>query len=84
MTTVKTAISLQNSLFEQVEALSHKLNVSRSQLIALALEDFIEQYQNRQLLDDLNQAYVDSTDADQLTRNPGRKRHHRRIVEGEW
>ncbi len=60
MPTIKTAISLQDSLFEQVEALARKLNVSRSQVVALALEEFVQHHQNRQLLDALNHAYSDS------------------------
>ncbi len=48
MATIKTAISLQDSLFAQVNELAQKLNVSRSQVIALALEEFVQRYLNRQ------------------------------------
>jgi metal-responsive CopG/Arc/MetJ family transcriptional regulator len=84
MATIKTAISLQDSLFEQVEDLARNLNVSRSQVVALALEEFVQRHQNRQLLDALNHAYGDISNADDLPRTPARKRQHRRLVEGEW
>ena len=84
MATIKTAISLQDSLFEQVEDLARTLNVSRSQVVALALEEFVQRHHNRQLLDAINQAYEDATDTDELPRTPARRQQHRRIVEGEW
>lgn len=83
MPTVKTAISLQDSLFEQVEDLARDLHVSRSQLVALALEEFVRRHQNRQLLDALDQVYDDAPDPDDPARSPARRQQHRRVVEGE-
>jgi metal-responsive CopG/Arc/MetJ family transcriptional regulator len=56
MATVKTAISLEDSLFKEVEALAKKMKVSRSRLFALALEEFLRRHQNQQLLEQLNAA----------------------------
>jgi predicted transcriptional regulator len=84
MATIKTAISLQDSLFEQVEDLARNLNVSRSHIVALALEEFVQRQHNRQLLDAINQAYEDMSDKDDTARTPARRHHHRRLVEGEW
>ena len=39
MASIKTAISLQQSLFEQVDTLARELQVSRSRLFALAIEE---------------------------------------------
>ena len=41
MTTVKTAISLPASLFEQAETLAGQMQISQSLLIEIALEEFI-------------------------------------------
>ncbi len=84
MATIKTAISLPDSLFEQVEDLARDLNVSRSHVVALALEEFVKRHHNRQLLDAINQAYHDEPDTDEFARTSARRHHHRRIVEGEW
>lgn len=84
MPTVKTAVSLQHSLFAQVEDLARDLNVSRSQVVALALEEFVRRHQNRQLLDALNHVYDDSPEHDDPARTPARRQQHRRVVEGEW
>jgi metal-responsive CopG/Arc/MetJ family transcriptional regulator len=82
--TIKTAISLQDTLFTQVEDLAHILQMSRSQLVSLALEAFVQRYQNQQLLAALNSAYEDAPSPDEPARTTARRRQHRQIVEGEW
>lgn len=84
MTNVKTAISLPKSLFEQAEAVGCEMKVSRSRLIAIALEEFIRRYQNRQLLEKINAAYEDPPDEEEQALLRSMSRYHRRIVEGEW
>lgn len=84
MTNVKTAISLQQSLFEQAEALADELKISRSRLFSLALEDFLRRSHNQQLLEKLNAAYEDVADAKEQTLRRHMRSQHRRIVEGEW
>jgi metal-responsive CopG/Arc/MetJ family transcriptional regulator len=63
MTTIKTAISLPDALFEQVELVAQELQLSRSGFFALAVEDFLRRYENRKLLDAFNAAYADGLDA---------------------
>ena len=84
MTNVKTAVSLQKSLFEQAEALADELHISRSRLFSLALEDFIQRSHNQQLLEKLNTAYEDGTDSKERTLRRRMRQQHRRLVEGEW
>lgn len=84
MATIKTAISLQESLFQQVENLARDLNVSRSQIVALALEEFLQRHQNRQLLEALNHAYDTPPTPGEPRRVPALRHQHRRLVEGEW
>ena len=43
MENIKTAISIEKSLFTQANALARKMKVSRSRLFVLALEDFIRE-----------------------------------------
>lgn len=59
-TTVKTAISMQQPLFDEVNALAGELKVSRSKLFVLAIEEFIKKNENKKLLAQINQAYTDS------------------------
>jgi metal-responsive CopG/Arc/MetJ family transcriptional regulator len=84
MANVKTAVSLQKSLFEQAEALADELNISRSRLFSLALEDFLRRSHSQQLLEKLNAAYEDIADTKEETLRRRMRRQHRRLVEGEW
>jgi len=84
MANVKTAISLQKSLFEQAEALARELHISRSRLFALAVEEFVRRHQNQQLLAQINAAYADTPDQDERALLGRMRRQHRRMVEGEW
>ena len=84
MANVKTAVSIQKALFEQVEALAKKMNISRSRLYALALEEYVRRQDNRQLLDRINIAYEDAPDANEQKRLSLMRRRHRKQVEGEW
>ncbi len=84
MSIIKTAISLQKSLFEQADLMAREMKVSRSRLFVMALEDYIRRYQNQVLLEKINQAYQDSPDKVDKARLRGMKKQHRKVVEGEW
>lgn len=84
MANIRTAISLQKPLFEQVETLAREMKVSRSRLFALALEDYLRRRQNLQLLEMINQAYPDAPDAPEQKRLRKMRRQHRKVVEGTW
>jgi len=84
MANIKTAISLQEPLFDQVEILAREMKVSRSRLFALALEEFIRHHQNQRLLEKINQAYAASPDPAEQKHLRAMRRQHRKIVEGEW
>lgn len=84
MAQIKTAVSLDKSLFEQIDTLAHKLKVSRSRLFAMALEDFLRHHENEQLLQEINRTYLDEPDQAGQTLRQGMRRLHRKIVEGEW
>ena len=62
MTIVKTAISIQKSLFQRAEEIAKEMKISRSRLFVLAVEDFIRRRQNEHLLDEINLAYSDDPD----------------------
>ncbi len=62
---VKTAISIREDLFAEAERLAKELQVSRSQIFAMALEAFIRERENRELLARLNQAYADEPTAEE-------------------
>ena len=50
MAHVKTAISLDESLFREAEEWAEKLGVSRSQLFARAVEEYVRRHENEELV----------------------------------
>ena len=85
MAAVKTAVSLEDTLFKRVEQLALQMKMSRSRLVALALEDFVHRCDSRTLLESLNAAYTDDEpDPLEETRLEGMRHYHRRLVEGQW
>ncbi|HEY9875313.1 MAG TPA: hypothetical protein V6D12_17915 [Candidatus Obscuribacterales bacterium] len=83
MASIKTAISLPESLFEQAVAIASEMKISRSAVVAIALEEFIRRHQNRQLLEKINATYVDSPNEEEQAILRSMCKQQRLIVEGE-
>ncbi len=81
MTTVKTSISIQKALFDQVNELAADLQILRSQLFVLAVEEFIKRHENRKILEALNAAYSDAPDPSEEVLREGMRRKHRQLTE---
>jgi metal-responsive CopG/Arc/MetJ family transcriptional regulator len=57
MSYMKTAISIDEDLYRKAEKLSTKLNLSRSQLFAQALEYLLEKSETLEIIQKLNEVY---------------------------
>jgi metal-responsive CopG/Arc/MetJ family transcriptional regulator len=85
MANVKTAISLQQSLFDRVDALARELTISRSRLFTMAVEEFIQRHENQKLLEALNAAYDDSPDSEeQVLLHEMRSKQRQIVQEDQW
>ncbi len=84
MANMKTAISMEKPLFEQVDALAHELEISRSHLFALAAREFIQHHKNQKLLDAINTAYADLPDSEEQTTQRYMRARHRELVKDQW
>lgn len=84
MATVKTAISLNESLYKKVDVLSNKLEISRSSFFSVAAEEFIQRYENRNLLDQINSAVLHEKIASERERRTSMKQKHAELIKGEW
>jgi len=82
--TIKTAVSIRKPLFEQADELARKMNVSRSRLFGLALEEYIRRRENQDLLRELNAVYSGEPDPAEENLQAHARRSQRRIVDGEW
>ena len=84
MESIKTAISIEKSLFAQANALARKMKVSRSRLFVIALEDFIREQENREILEKVNAVYGDEPDEAEKELRRKMRQSYRRLVEGQW
>jgi metal-responsive CopG/Arc/MetJ family transcriptional regulator len=83
-TSIKTAISIQQDLFDAINQLAQELHISRSKLFMLAVEDFIAKNKNRQLLAQINAAYDDAApDAEETQIQTAMKQKQARCLETE-
>jgi metal-responsive CopG/Arc/MetJ family transcriptional regulator len=81
MASIKTEISLQKSLLDEVDGLAQELGISRSRLFALAAEEFIKRHRNREFLEAINIAYDESLDPEEEMLHQKMRHKHRQLVE---
>lgn len=84
MQTVKTAISLDASLLDASTALANELHISRSRLVALAMEEFIIRHQNRKLLEQIDAAQADAPTSSEIAQQNAMRTWHHHALKGEW
>ena len=84
MANVKTAISLDQTLFSKVEKAASEMNVSRSKVFALAIEDFLRRQENQNLLARINASCDDTPDPEQEAWLRLAARSFRQLSEEEW
>ncbi|WP_151191983.1 hypothetical protein [Desulfotomaculum copahuensis] len=63
--------------------MANRLEISCSPLFTLALENFIRQYENKQLLERINAVYSDAPDSGESQYRKLMKDYYRRALEGE-
>jgi metal-responsive CopG/Arc/MetJ family transcriptional regulator len=54
---MKTAVSMPDDLFRRAEAAAHRLGVSRSELYARAIEQFLRAHEGTEITERLNEVY---------------------------
>ena len=60
---MKTAISIPDPIFEEAEGLATRLGMSRSQLYATAVAQFVEAHREEAILAALNEVYAENDSA---------------------
>ena len=84
MGNIKTAISIDEPLFEQVDNLAHELNTSRSRIFALAVTEFIQRRKNQKLLEAINDAYDDVHEVKEESLRSMMRSKHLKMVKDQW
>jgi len=83
MPNIKTAISIEKPIFDQVNDLAKNLNISRSRLFVIAAQEYIQRHINIELFQAINEAYDDLSDDDIKIVDKMRPRHLK-MVRDQW
>ena len=85
MSVTRTAISMPSDLFEQTNQTAQALNLSRSGVITLALQEFMERRKKQQLAEAIRLAYQDDPQEEERELAEVYRRAARRHLElDEW
>jgi predicted transcriptional regulator len=84
MASKKTAISLGAATFARVDALARKMNVPRSRVFALAVEELLDRHDARSLKAAIDRAYEEPPTAAEKKWLRSTRRKHKQLVEGDW
>lgn len=87
MAHVKTAVSMDEALFREAEEWAEKLGVSRSQLFARAVAEYVRERGNEELLRRLNEAHAEGLDPEEEKWLERIRVYHGRLLDetgNEW
>ncbi len=84
MPNIKTAISIDETIFRQAEEVACLLKVSRSRAFALAMEDFARRQKSEQITRQLNEVYTSEAENEDREIVRQMRSTHRRFAEAEW
>lgn len=84
MNTMKTAISVDDELVKAADSAARKLGVSRSRLFSIALEKFLHDRRNEEMLERLNRVYAGEPSPEDRRIVAGFKSKLRSVVKDRW
>jgi metal-responsive CopG/Arc/MetJ family transcriptional regulator len=81
---MKTAISIPDEIFEEVEKFSKKHRYSRSEVFVIAVREFLKKLKSKELLNTLDEVYSASESLEETTlREKSKKYYSKKILKGD-
>ena len=78
---MKTAISIPDKIFEEVEKYSKEHRYSRSEVFVMAVREFLEKLKSKELLNTLNELYSEPESLEETTlREKSKKYYSKKIL----
>jgi metal-responsive CopG/Arc/MetJ family transcriptional regulator len=78
---MKTAISIPDEIFEEVEKYSKEHRYSRSEVFVMAVREFLEKLKSKELLDTLNEVYSEPESLEETNlREKSKKYYSKKIL----
>lgn len=84
MPTIKTAISIDENLYNKVARLSSKLSIPKSRVFSQAVEYLVERDENIELVKEINKSYPELLDENEKVLISKIKSKHSKLVRGSW
>jgi hypothetical protein len=85
MSTVKTAISIDKDIYDDVVHMTKELHISKSQFFSQAAQYMIDRKNNLNLLREINTAYGDHKESEEeKTHKRAAKRYRQKRISGQW
>jgi metal-responsive CopG/Arc/MetJ family transcriptional regulator len=82
---MKTAISVPDDLFEEIEKYAQERGSSRSEVFVLAVRDFLRKKESADMLEALNSVYSESDNPEEAqVKQKSRKYHSRRAAREKY
>lgn len=82
---MKTAISVPDDLFAEVEKIAKEQQYSRSEVFVVALKEYLERRRSARLLAALNEAYEAAESAEEYeVRKRGKGRYAKTLRKERW
>ena len=84
MPSVKTAISVDKSLLDKIDATAKNMSLSRSKFFSLAAKNYLHQIETQELIKKLDEAYGDGLDDEEMKTQTAMNTVMRRHAEDAW
>lgn len=81
---MKTAISIDDELLQEVDETAKRMGLSRSRVFALAVGEFLHRRRKDEMLERLNEVYSNEEGSVEKRLLPGIKAKVRRTVKESW
>ena len=80
---MKTAISVPDEMFKEIEEVTKECDCSRSQVFVMAAREFLERRKSKKLLEALNDTYGSTETREEIKVRRQAKAHHARKIQRE-
>ena len=82
---MKTAISMPDEIFNEVNKFAKEHNYSRSEVFVIAIQDFLKKEEARKLLEALNEVYSEiETSEERTLREKTRKYYSKKVLREKY
>lgn len=77
---MKTAISIPDEIFQEIERFSKEHRYSRSEVFVMAAKEFLEKLKSRELFNSLNEVYSEPESTEETTLREKSKEHYSKKI----